>query len=204
MALPIFWTQKGLEDTHLPPQFQGAISMRGPDPNQMFFRLLQVKCRKRLNGASLGFPNSRVNLFNLWFYSQRKTFHLNVLMVSILQAEALQFCLSSGNSRKGKKKQHTWNKCQKLTFAFLFITIYFADEIAVAEMFLSSPKMMQERCLLGVSELLEATFSIKNSCTGLTERAKPWGVANRSHCAFEQPAAALTCLVHVQPKQLTD
>lgn len=91
-------------------------------------------------------------------------------MVFILQTEALQFRLFSGNSRKGKKKQHTWNKCQKLTFAFLFITIYFADENAVVEMFLSSPKMMQEKCLLGVSELLEATFSIKNSCTDLTER----------------------------------
>lgn len=124
MALPIFWTQKGLEDTHLLPQFQGATSMRGPDPHQMFFPLLQVKCRKPFNGESLGFPNSRVNLFNLWFYSQRKNFHLNVLMVSILQTEALQFRLSSGNSRKGKKRNSAYEINAKSWHLHFFLLLF--------------------------------------------------------------------------------
>lgn len=202
MALQIFWTQKRSEDTHLIPQFQGAVSMRVPDPNQMFFPLwplrwnrsiFKVKCRRPLNGAGLGFPNRRAKLFNFWFYNHRKNFHLSVSTVSRLAKWSSP--ISSGHSRKGKKKQHTWNKCQKLTFAFfIYLFTYFADESALVKMFPWNPKMMQEKYLLGASELLEATFSIKNPCTDLTEiaRAKPWGMANRSHCAFEQSAAALT------------
>lgn len=75
-----------------------------------------------------------------------------------------------------------------------YLFIYFADENALVEMFPWRPKIMQEKYLLGASGLLEASFSIKNSCTDLTEnvRLKPWGVPNRSQCAFEQSATALT------------
>lgn len=86
-----------------------------------------------------------------------------------LQTEAFRFLvskvLSDGNSTL-KKKQHRWNKCQKLRGWHLASRIFFVDENVLVQMFPWSHKMMQGNCLTpSVLEPLEATFSIKNLLT---------------------------------------
>lgn len=59
--------------------------------------------------------------------------------------------------------------------------------------FPEAPKWCK-KTLTGSLWTSRGNFQHQNTCTDLTEnvRGKPWGVPNRSHCAFEQSAGTLT------------